>query len=68
MRDNDWKEIFQEVKFFCSRNDIKISPLEGLYNHGLSGDETTVEHYYQFDTLMKQQTVMMDLYTRFNDI
>ncbi|XP_022860389.1 uncharacterized protein LOC111380945 [Olea europaea var. sylvestris] len=69
LRDEDWEEFLQEVKSFCSKNNITIPDLEGLYNTGRSSDETTIEHYYHYDVFNEAiDFVMMELNTRFNDI
>ncbi|XP_022859955.1 uncharacterized protein LOC111380583 [Olea europaea var. sylvestris] len=69
LRDDNWEEFLQEVKSFCSKNNITIPDLEGLYNTGRSSDETTIEHYYHYDVFNEAiDFVIMDLNTRFNDI
>ncbi|XP_022864786.1 uncharacterized protein LOC111384699, partial [Olea europaea var. sylvestris] len=69
LRDDDWEEFLQEVKSFCSKNNITIPDLKSLYNTGRSSDETTIEHYYHYDIFNKAiDFVTMELYTRFNDI
>ncbi|XP_022852078.1 uncharacterized protein LOC111373745 [Olea europaea var. sylvestris] len=63
------EEFLQEVKSFCSKNNITIPDLEGLYNTGHSSDETIIEHYYHYDVFNEAiYFVMMELNTRFNDI
>ncbi|XP_022860673.1 uncharacterized protein LOC111381159, partial [Olea europaea var. sylvestris] len=69
LRDDDWEEFLQEVKSFCSKNNITIPDLEGLYNTSRSSDETTIEHYYHYDVFNEViYFVMMESNTRFNDI
>ncbi|XP_073051207.1 uncharacterized protein [Primulina eburnea] len=49
-RECGWNEFLQEVKVFCSRNEIDVPDLDCLYKIGRSCRQTTIEHYYHFDS------------------
>ena len=69
MRECDWEGFFQEVKVFCSRNDIDTPNLDCLYKIGCSREQTTTEHHYHFDVFNEAiGLVLMELNTKFNEI
>ena len=69
LRECGWEGFLQEVKVFCSRNDIDIPDLDCLYKIGRSHEQTTVEHHYHFDVFNEAiDFILMELNTRFNEL
>ncbi|XP_022864673.1 uncharacterized protein LOC111384597 [Olea europaea var. sylvestris] len=70
LRGDGWEEFHEEVKCFCSKNDIHVPDFNGSYMVGRSRDREyhTIEHHYHFDifnTTIDFQ--IMELDTRFNE-
>ena len=69
LRECGWEGFLQEVKVFCSRNDIDMLDLDCLYKIGRSREQTTVEHHYHFDVFNEAiDFILMELNTRFNEL
>ena len=69
LRECGWEGFLQEVKVFCSRNDIDMPDLDCLYKIGRSREQTTVEHHYHFDVFNEAiDFILMELNTRFNEL
>ncbi|XP_075481078.1 uncharacterized protein LOC142521773 [Primulina tabacum] len=67
-RECGWNEFLQEVKVFCSRNEIDVPDLDCLYKIGRSCRQTTIEHHYHFDIFNAAiDFILMELNTRFNE-
>ncbi|XP_075504357.1 uncharacterized protein LOC142541778 [Primulina tabacum] len=67
-RECGWNEFLQEVKVFCSRNEIDVPDLDCLYKIGRSCRKTTIEHHYHFDVFNAAiDFILMELNTRFNE-
>ncbi|XP_022858664.1 uncharacterized protein LOC111379509 [Olea europaea var. sylvestris] len=70
LREDGWEEFLEEVKCFCSKNDIHVPDFDTSYMVGRSrGREyPTVEHHYHFDIFNATiDFLMMELDTRFNE-
>ncbi|XP_022880653.1 zinc finger MYM-type protein 1-like [Olea europaea var. sylvestris] len=70
LREDGWEEFLEEVKCFCSKNDIHVPDFDASYMVGRScGREyPTVEHHYHFDIFNAAiDFLMMELDTRFNE-
>ncbi|XP_022860424.1 zinc finger MYM-type protein 1-like, partial [Olea europaea var. sylvestris] len=70
LREDGWEEFLEEVKCFCSKNDIHVPDFDGSYMVGRSrGREyPTIEHHYHFDIFNAAiDFQMMELDTRFNE-
>ncbi|XP_022856679.1 zinc finger MYM-type protein 1-like [Olea europaea var. sylvestris] len=74
LREDGWEEFLEEVKCFCSKNDIHVLDFDGSYMVGRfrgrdrGRDYPTIEHHYHFDIF--NATIdfqMMELDTRFNE-
>ena len=69
LRECGWEGFLQEVKVFCSRNDIDMPDLDCLYKISRSREQTTVEHHYHFDVFKEAiDFILMELNTRFNEL
>ena len=69
LRECSQEEFFQEVKVFCSRNDIDKPGLDCLYKIGCSHEQTTIEHHYLFDVFNEAiDFILIELNTRFNEL
>ncbi|XP_075521536.1 uncharacterized protein LOC142554745 [Primulina tabacum] len=67
-RECGWNEFLQEVKVFCSRNEIDVPDLDCLYKIGRCCRQTTIEHHYHFDVFNAAiDFILMELNTRFNE-
>ncbi|XP_075521518.1 uncharacterized protein LOC142554730 [Primulina tabacum] len=67
-RECGWNEFLQEVKVFCSRNEIDMLDLDCLYKIGRSCRQTTIEHHYHIDVFNAAiYFILMELNTRFNE-
>ncbi|XP_075499782.1 uncharacterized protein LOC142538321 [Primulina tabacum] len=67
-RECGWNEFLQEVKVFCSRNEIDVPDLDCLYKIRRSCRQTTIEHHYHFDVFNAAiDFILMELNTRFNE-
>lgn len=68
LREHGWDEFLQEVKVFCSRNEIDVPGLDCLYKIGRSRRQTTIEHHYHFDVFnVAIDFILIELNTRFNE-
>ncbi|XP_047309724.1 uncharacterized protein LOC124913157 [Impatiens glandulifera] len=68
LRECGWREFFDEVKMFCSKNEIDVPNLDCLHKIGRSRQQNTVEHHYHFDVFNAGiDFILMELNTRFNE-
>ena len=69
LRECGWEGFLQEVKVFCSRNDIDMPDLDCLYKIDRSHEQITVEHHYYFDIFnVVLDFILIELNTRFNEL
>ncbi|XP_022880554.1 uncharacterized protein LOC111397809 [Olea europaea var. sylvestris] len=70
LRRDGWEEFLEEVKCFCSKNDIHVPDFDGSYmvGHSRGREYPTTEHHYHFDIFNAAiDFQMMELDTRFNE-
>ncbi|XP_074567177.1 uncharacterized protein LOC141823867 [Curcuma longa] len=68
LRECGWEEFLNEVKVFCSRNEIDVPDLNCPYKIGRCRQQITVEHHYHFDVFNAAiDFILTELNTRFNE-